>query len=160
MDVGVREALDSTVRTIATQRTIQSRTALFLLVSVVVMAGWLARRRSPAAATWRAVDGARAFEDLQNVVKFGPRPPGSVALREARQYISMGLAADGIGVWHDNFTASTPAGDIAMTNVIGVVPGESSSIVVAAGRYDTARPEGIRFVRATMGDRAPRCCWS
>jgi glutaminyl-peptide cyclotransferase len=151
MDVGVTEALDSTVRTIGTRRKAQPRTGLILLVSVVVLAGWLARRRSPAAATWQAVDGAHAFDDLQNVVKFGPRPPGSVALREARQYISMGLAADGIEVWHDNFTASTPAGDIAMTNIIGIIPGESSSIVVVAGHYDTARLEGIRFVGANDG---------
>jgi Zn-dependent M28 family amino/carboxypeptidase len=58
------------------------------------------------------------------------------------------LAADGIEVWHDNFTATTPAGDIAMTNIIGIAPGESSSVVVVAGHYDTARLEGIRFVGA------------
>jgi glutaminyl-peptide cyclotransferase len=151
--MGVTEALlDSTARTIATQRKIQARSALILAVVAVVVAGWFAWRRSSVVPMWRAFDGAGAFEDLQNVVvKFGPRPPGSLALEETRQYISMGLAGDGIEVWHDNFTAATPAGNIAMTNVIGIVPGERSSVVVVAGHYDTARLEGIRFVGANDG---------
>jgi Zn-dependent M28 family amino/carboxypeptidase len=100
---------------------------------------------------WRGFDGARAFEDLRNVVDFGPRPPGSAALEETRQYISTRLADDGIEVWHDNFTADTPVGNIAMTNIIGIVPGDRSSAVVVAGHYDTARLEGIRFVGANDG---------
>ena len=100
---------------------------------------------------WRSFDGARAFEDLRNVAKFGPRPPSSAALEETRQYISMRLADDGIEVWHDNFTADTPAGRVPMTNIIGIVPGERSSVVAVAGHYDTARLEGIRFVGANDG---------
>ncbi len=77
--------------------------------------------------------------------------PGRRRWEKTCQYISMALVADGIEVWHDNFTAATPAGDIAMTNVIGIVPGESSSVVVVGGHYDTARLEGIRFVGANDG---------
>jgi hypothetical protein len=36
----------------------------FDLVGAMVVAGWLAWRRSFAAPAWRAFDGARAFEDL------------------------------------------------------------------------------------------------
>lgn len=129
----------------------QTREILILVVGAVVVAAWFAWRRPSAAPMWQAPNGARAFEDLQNVVKFGPRPPGSSALEETRRYISMELAADGIEVWHDNFTAATPAGDIAMTNVIGIVPGDSPSVVIVAGHYDTARLEGIRLVGANDG---------
>jgi Peptidase family M28 len=73
------------------------------------------------------------------------------SVRGNTQLISRELAADGIEAWHDNFTAATPASDIAMTNIIGIVPGEGSSVVVVAGHYDTARLEGIRFVGANDG---------
>jgi len=123
----------------------------FLVVGVVVAGVWFAWHRSSPVPMWRSFDGARAFKDLRNVANFGPRPPGSAALKEMRQYISMRLADDGIEVWHDNFTADTPMGNIAMTNIIGIVPGERSSVVAVAGHYDTARLEGIRFVGANDG---------
>ena len=122
-----------------------------MVVGAVAVVAWFAWRRFSAAPMWQEFNGARAFEDLQNVVKFGPRPPGSSALEETRRYISMDLAADGIEVWHDKFSAATPAGGIAMTNVIGIVPGDSPSVVAVAGHYDTARLERIRFVGANDG---------
>jgi glutaminyl-peptide cyclotransferase len=151
MGMEVTGALDSAARTITRWLKIQTRSALVLVVGGVIVAGWLAWRRSSATAAWRAFDAARAFGDLQNVTTLGPRPPGSAAHDEACQFISTELTANGIEVWHDNFTAATPAGDIAMTNVIGVIPGERSSVVVIGGHYDTARLEGIRFVGANDG---------
>ena len=151
MGMEVTGALDSAARTSTRRLKIQARSALVLVVGAVIVAGWLAWRRSSATAAWRAFDGTRAFGDLQNVTRLGPRPPGSAAHDEARQFISTELTADGIEVWHDNFIAATPAGDIAMTNVIGVIQGERSSVVVVAGHYDTARLEGIRFVGANDG---------
>ena len=137
--------------TIRRHRRIQTRKTLILFVGAAVVAGWFAWHRLYAVAMWRSFDGARAFEDLQNVVHFGPRPPGSPALEKTRQYISVQMEVDGLEVWHDNFTAVTPAGDIPMTNVIGIVPGESPSVVVVAGHYDTARLEGMPFVGANDG---------
>jgi glutaminyl-peptide cyclotransferase len=151
MDVKVADALENSVRSVRSGRKIQILSVVILVFGAVVVAGWFPWRRFSAAPMWRAFSGARAFGDLQNVVKFGPRPPGSPALEETREYISMGLAANGIEVWHDNFTATTPAGDMAMTNVIGIVPGERPSVFVVAGHYDTARLEGIRFVGANDG---------
>src|SRR6516165_7285644 len=116
MGMEVTGALDSAARTITRRLKIRARNALVLVVGAVIVAGWLAWRRSSATAAWRAFDGTRAFGDLQNVTRLGPRPPGSAAHDEARQFISTELTADGIEVWHDNFIAATPAGDIAMTN--------------------------------------------
>ena len=147
----VTSTLDRSVRTMTSLRNIRSWHWLILVVAAVVAGGYFAWNRSSPAPTWRSFDGARAFEDLRIVANFGPRPPGSTALKETRQYISARLAGDGIEVWHDNFTADTPVGNIAMTNVIGIVPGERSSVVVVAGHYDTARLEGIRFVGADDG---------
>jgi glutaminyl-peptide cyclotransferase len=147
----VTEGLESTVSARAIPRKIRMRSAFVLAGIALVIAGWLAWHSSSATPMWRPFEGSRAFEDLQNVVKFGPRPPGSAALAGTRQYISAELAADGLEVRHDNFTAATPAGEIAMANVIGIVPGESSSVVVVAGHYDTARLDGIRFLGANDG---------
>lgn len=126
-------------------------TALVVMVGAVVVAGWLAWRWSSGSPMGRAFSGGRAFEDLQNVVKFGTRPAGSAELAATRQYISVELSADGVEVWHDNFTAATPAGDIPMTNIIGVIAGQSPDVVVIAGHYDTARVQGIRFLGANDG---------
>ena len=146
----VTRGLDTAVTT-RKRRKIQTRETLILVIGTVVVAGWFAWHRLYAVPMWRAFEGARAFEDLQNVVKFGPRPPGSPALEQTRQYISVKMAGDGLEVWHDNFTAVTPTGDIPMTNVIGIIPGESPSVVVVGGHYDTARLEGTRFVGANDG---------
>jgi len=45
----------------------------------------------------------------------------------------------------------TPIGDIPMTNLVGVLHGESPTVVVLAGHYDTARLDGIQFVGANDG---------
>ena len=54
-------------------------------------------------------------------------------------------------MWDDSFVSTTPVGDIPMTNVIGVLHGESPTVVILAGHYDTARLDGVRFVGANDG---------
>jgi Zn-dependent M28 family amino/carboxypeptidase len=51
----------------------------------------------------------------------------------------------------DAFLATTPVGNIPMTNLIGTFRGESSTVVVLAGHYDTATIDGVRFVGANDG---------
>ncbi|MHB8656138.1 MAG: M28 family peptidase [Terriglobia bacterium] len=111
-------------------------------------------RHRVGAETWRASDdfsGERAFSDLDQLVKLGPRPPGSNALEEAREYITGVLSADGAEVWNDSFVASTPVGDIPMTNIIGVIQGDSDFVVMVGGHYDTAKLDGFSFVGANDG---------
>ena len=96
-------------------------------------------------------DGARAFEDLKHMVAFGPRTAGSPALAQTRAWIESQLAAAGIKVDEDKFTASTPVGDIDMANLIVRVPGSSPDLVIVCGHYDTKRFDQFKFVGANDG---------
>jgi glutaminyl-peptide cyclotransferase len=96
-------------------------------------------------------DGARAFEDLMHLVAFGPRTAGSPALAKTREWIEGQLAAAGIKVDEDKFTASTPVGQIDMANLIVRVPGASPNVVIVCGHYDTKRFNQFKFVGANDG---------
>jgi glutaminyl-peptide cyclotransferase len=109
------------------------------------------RARTDVARAAEGFDGARAFKDLERLVALGPRPPGSPAIERSRKYIGAKLAAAGVEVQRDRFIASTPIGPIPMANIVGVLPGESSNVVIVAGHYDTARLKGIVFVGANDG---------
>ncbi|MGD0324865.1 MAG: M28 family peptidase, partial [Terriglobia bacterium] len=95
--------------------------------------------------------GERAFNDLRQLVQFGPRPPGSENLERARAYIERQLSASGVEVLDDSFVTTTLVDNIPMTNVIGVIHGESPTVVILAGHYDTATIDGVRFVGANDG---------
>ncbi len=95
-------------------------------------------------------NGTRAFADLKRLVSFGPRPPGSRALEQSREFIAGQLRAAGAAVFRETFTASTPVGPIPMSNLIVKIPGTSSAIVIVAGHYDTKRMD-VRFVGANDG---------
>lgn len=84
-------------------------------------------------------DGERAFADLKLLVNFGPRPSGSQALDRCRTFIISELHSAGLQVSEDAFTASTPIGQIPMTDIVATIPGTSSTVVIIAGHYDTKR---------------------
>jgi len=96
-------------------------------------------------------DAARAFSDLKRMVAFGPRTAGSPELAKTRAWIVSELGQTGLHVEDDRFTASTPVGNLDMTNVIVRIPGASREIVVVAGHYDTKRFDRFRFVGANDG---------
>ena len=95
-------------------------------------------------------DGERAFTDLKRLVSFGPRPSGSRALQQSREFIAGELSADGAAVVLDSFTAATPLGLIPMTDLVAKIPGNSSAVVIIAGHYDTKRTT-FPFVGANDG---------
>jgi Zn-dependent M28 family amino/carboxypeptidase len=105
---------------------------------------------APRAATPMKFDGARAWTDLQRQVAFGPRPSGTPALVKTRQYLLDQLKAAGIRTQEQPFTAATPAGPVAMTNVIGTITGRRSDRIVLASHYDTKRAP-FKFVGANDG---------
>ena len=109
------------------------------------------RAKSDLTRAGESFDGARAFKDLEQLVALGPRPPGSPALERAREYITAQLETGGLEVQRDPFTANTPVGRIPMVNIVGVLSGTSSKVVIVAGHYDTARLKGIAFVGANDG---------
>lgn len=113
---------------------------------------WLELFAALAPAQMPAVfSGARAFNDLRDIVAFGPRPPGSATLAACRRWIIRQLAEDGCQVERDAFVASTPDGNIKMTNIIGKVPGSSPDVIMLAGHYDTKLFTHFRFVGANDG---------
>jgi Zn-dependent M28 family amino/carboxypeptidase len=96
-------------------------------------------------------NGGRAFEDLKRLVAFGPRPSGSPALTQARQWLIHELQGAGAQVDEDSFVATTPIGQIPMTNLIAKFPGSRRETVIVAGHYDTKRFDAFRFVGADDG---------
>src|SRR5689334_5959438 len=71
------------------------------------------------AAAGPAFDGARAYRDVERLVAFGPRPPGSPALERARGYLAGELRHAGWRVREHAFTAHTPRGTLRMVNLVG-----------------------------------------
>ncbi len=96
-------------------------------------------------------DGERAMREVVRVVGYGPRPAGSAALAELREYIREQLSAAGLTVREQAFTASTPIGDRDMVNVVGIVKGDRPGVIVLGNHYDTKYYEDIEFVGANDG---------
>ncbi len=95
--------------------------------------------------------GDRAFDDLKHLADFGPRPSGSKALSDARQWMIGQIERTGLHVEEDSFVASTPAGSVPMTNLLVKIPGVSSQVVIVAGHYDTKHFDNFKFVGANDG---------
>ena len=96
-------------------------------------------------------DSGRAWEHLRRQVGFGPRPSGSQALAQTRQYIIDQLKAAGLTAQQQTWTAKTPAGDIPMVNLIATIPGRRRDRIIVASHYDTKRSPDFRFVGASDG---------
>ncbi|HEX8984775.1 MAG TPA: M28 family peptidase [Bryobacteraceae bacterium] len=95
--------------------------------------------------------GAAALEFTRRAVAFGPRPSGSEAIGKLQAYIQAQLKPLGCEVSTDDFRASTPAGPIAMKNIIARFPGSSKRVVAITGHYDTKSMPGRFFVGANDG---------
>lgn len=98
-----------------------------------------------------AFNGGRAFQDLKALVAFGPRPSGSRALAESREWMIRQLREAHAPVEEDRFTAATPLGEMSMTNIMVKLPGRRPQVVIVGGHYDTARGGGPSFVGANDG---------
>lgn len=84
-------------------------------------------------------DGNRAYAHVAKQVSFGPRPSGSPAIAQLQNYILSELKSYGCTVDVDDFTSDTPAGRIAMKNILVKVPGTGSGIILLGTHYDTKR---------------------
>jgi glutaminyl-peptide cyclotransferase len=96
-------------------------------------------------------DSNRAWEHLRQMVAIGPRPSGSPQIEQTRQYIKAQLAAAGVAVTEQPWTAETPAGKVPMVNLIATIAGGRKDRIVFAGHYDTKRFTRFRFVGASDG---------
>ncbi|RME53489.1 MAG: M28 family peptidase [Deltaproteobacteria bacterium] len=97
------------------------------------------------------LDERQAFSFVSDLVAFGPHPPGSEALTEVRRYLRDRLEEFGIPVLSDRFIADTPIGPIEMENLIGVIPGKRSDLLLIGSHFDTKRFEDFTFVGANDG---------
>jgi hypothetical protein len=131
----------------------QSARRILILAAIAASASVCAQ---PAPSAPR-FDGARAFEDLKQQVAFGPRPAGSPALQQTRDYIKKQLVAAGLTPQEQPFDAQTPAGVIHMVNIRATLPGPSTdkaqggARLVIGGHYDTKLSRDFPFVGASDG---------
>src|SRR5712692_7437682 len=84
-------------------------------------------------------DGKRAFAHVAKQVGFGPRPSGSQAISHLQDYLQSELKSYGCNVETDSFGSDTPAGRIAMKNILVKIPGEKPSVILLGTHYDTKR---------------------
>jgi glutaminyl-peptide cyclotransferase len=118
------------------------KTALLVALALTLAA-------APAAAP--KFNSSRAYEDLRQMVAFGPRPAGSPALQETRQYIEKALTAAGLKPVEQPFDADTPNGKVHMVNIRVTIPGRSQNRgrIVIGGHYDTKIEHTFPFVGAS-----------
>lgn len=108
--------------------------------------------RNPTPAVAGGFDGTRAFEDLVDQVRIGPRHPHSPGAERTRELIRQRLRQAGWPVRDQEFVAQPPTGPaVAMTNVIGLRKGEREELVLLGAHYDTKQIPGVRFVGANDG---------
>ncbi len=105
--------------------------------------------QTPAAAP--RFDSNRAWDHLRAVLAFGPRPAGSPAIDQTRQYIKTQLTQLKVNVAEQAWDDTTPAGRVHMVNLIATIPGASRDRLIIAGHFDTKRFREFRFVGANDG---------
>jgi glutaminyl-peptide cyclotransferase len=84
-------------------------------------------------------DGKRAYDSVTKQVSFGPRPAGSPAIAKTQDYVLAELKSYGCTADVDSFSSDTPAGRIAMKNILVKIPGEKPGIILLGTHYDTKR---------------------
>lgn len=84
-------------------------------------------------------DGMRAYDQVLKQVSFGPRPAGSPALAKLQDYLQSELKSYSCAIDTDSFSADTPAGRLAMKNIVAKIPGTSQGIILLGTHYDTKR---------------------
>ncbi len=94
-------------------------------------------------------DGKRAYAHVAKQVSFGPRPAGSPALAQTQDYLLSELKSYGCTTDVDAFSSDTPAGRIAMKNILVKIPGDRPGVILLGTHYDTKRLEN--FVGADDG---------
>ena len=104
---------------------------------------------------WEEFSGENALRHVQQLVDYGPRPPGSEAIEQARRYITKELASIGWQVTRQSFTDDTPQGKVTFVNLLatfaGAADGKGVPSFLLCSHYDTKLFETTHFVGANDG---------
>jgi hypothetical protein len=103
---------------------------------------------------WEEFSGENALRHVQQLVDYGPRPPGSEAIKRSRQYITDQLKAVGWTVTEQSFTDSTPRGAKTFVNLLATfkTPKEKAApSFLLCSHYDTKTFDTASFVGANDG---------
>jgi hypothetical protein len=103
---------------------------------------------------WEEFSGEKAFAQVQRLVDFGPRPAGSKAIEQSREYIEDHLRHSGWQVTRQAFSDDTPRGKIQFVNLVAQFSGHgkaASPSFLLCSHYDTKMFDAIRFVGANDG---------
>lgn len=96
-------------------------------------------------------DGTLALRHVERLVAIGPRPAGSPGGVRAREYITGELKRARVTTRVEPFDADTPDGRLRMANIVAVVAGRRSDVILIGGHYDTKVFREFRFVGANDG---------
>jgi hypothetical protein len=102
---------------------------------------------------WEEFSGEKALAHVQQLVEFGPRPPGSKAIEKARDYIENQLRLSGWQVTRQAFMDDTPRGKVRFVNLIARFSTKESTApsFLLCSHYDTKIFDSFRFVGANDG---------
>ncbi len=102
---------------------------------------------------WEKFSGAKAFAHAKALVDLGPRPAGSEALEKSRAYLTTQLEAAGWRVTRQQFSESTPRGEMKFVNLFATFDPAISGrpTFLLCSHYDTKTFETFRFVGANDG---------
>jgi Zn-dependent M28 family amino/carboxypeptidase len=96
-------------------------------------------------------DSSRAWEHLRQLTAIGPRPSGSAAIEQTRQYIKNQLTASGVAFTEQTWQQQTPIDSVKMVNLVATIPVTRKERLVFTGHYDTKLYREFRFVGASDG---------
>ena len=128
------------------------RTNLWLKIAVIGAMATLAilylPGNNPIETATSPFEGERAFTLLEEIVAIGPRVPGTPGSRSTQELINRELNRAKLKTVEYGFKASTPLGSRNMQNIVGIVEGTSSDVILVSAHYDTKHLPDINFVGA------------
>ncbi len=127
------------------------RLGLVLIVGVVCGCGG---SRPPPPIPWQQYSGERAYQHVEKLVGYGPRPSGSDGLGRAATYIKTQLEEYGLATEEQVFIAPTPLGPKQFRNIVAktrVQSGGPNRVIITGSHYDTKFFTNSTFVGANDG---------
>ncbi len=103
---------------------------------------------------WQSFSGKRAYEHVERLVAYGPRPSASPALIRTATYLATQMQEHGLDTEEQVFVAPTPRGPMQFRNVIGKTRARGARnerVIIVGSHYDTKFFSNIQFVGANDG---------